>query len=200
METKNGVKTFYAKDRKAWRSWLQKNGVKDESVWLILYKKAASKKSVTYVEAVEEALCFGWIDSKPNKRDEESFYQFFARRNPKSNWSKINKDRVEKLIREGLMTPAGLAIIEQAKQNGAWTSLDSIESLEMPADLQKLLSDNKEAAVYFDAFPRSVKKGILEWIQNARTKETRDKRIQETVRLAGDNKRANQYRPKNDSH
>lgn len=192
----NGVKTFYAKDRKVWRSWLRKNSIKEKSVWLILYKKGASIKSITYAEAVEEALCFGWIDSKPNKRDDQSFYQFFAQRNPKSNWSKINKDRVEKLIEDGLMTATGLAIIEQAKQNGAWTSLDDIESLKIPSDLQQLLSVNKRAAKYFEAFPKSVKKGILEWIQNARTNVTREKRIEETVRLAAENIRANQYKPK----
>ena len=196
METKDGIKTFYAKNRKAWRSWLQKNAASEKSVWLIIYKKDAATKSINYVEAVEEALCFGWIDSKANKRDEESYYQFFAKRNPLSNWSKINKDRVEKLIKDGLMTPAGIAVIEQAKENGRWSALDSVESLALPTDLQTALSNNTEAAKHFEAFPRSVKKVILEWIQNARTKETRDKRIAETVRLASSNIRANQYKPK----
>jgi uncharacterized protein YdeI (YjbR/CyaY-like superfamily) len=196
METKDGIKTFYAKNRKAWRSWLQKNAASEKSVWLIIYKKDAATKSINYVEAVEEALCFGWIDSKANKRDEESYYQFFAKRNPLSNWSKINKDRVEKLIKDGLMTPAGIAVIEQAQENGRWSALDSVESLELPTDLQTALSNDSKAAVHFEAFPRSVKKVILEWIQNARTKETRDKRIAETVRLASSNIRANQYKPK----
>lgn len=196
METKDGVKTFYAKDRKAWRSWLQKNGADEKSVWLIIYRKEASKKSISYAEAVEEALCFGWIDSKPNKRDDESFYQFFAKRNPKSNWSKINKDRVEKLLKEGLMMPAGLAVIEQAKQNGAWTALDEVERLTLPPGLQNLLSKNKLAAENFEGFPRSIKRGILEWIKNAKTEKTREKRIEETVQLAAKNIRANQYKPK----
>ncbi len=90
-ELKNGVKTFYAKDQAAWRKWLSTNHNKQESVWLIIYRKESETPSVYYPEAVDEALCFGWIDSKPNKRDAESFYQFFSKRNPKSNWSKANK-------------------------------------------------------------------------------------------------------------
>lgn len=196
METKDGVKTFYAKDREAWRKWLSKHCDKSKSVWLIIYKKNATKKSISYAEAVEEALCFGWIDSKPNKRNEESFYQFFAKRNPSSNWSKINKDRVKKLMEEGLMTPPGLAVIEQAKANGKWEALDDIENLVIPGDMKKLLKANREAAVYFEAFPRSVKRGILEWILNAKTPATRLRRIEETVSLAANNVRANQYKPK----
>ncbi len=196
MEIYAGLKTYYAKNRKAWRSWLEINSDKEKSVWLIIYKKDTSKKSVNYVDGVEEALCFGWIDSKANKRDEESFYQFFTKRNPKSNWSKINKERVNKLIDQGLMTSKGLETIELAKRSSTWTALDKIENLELPIDLKKALKQNAEAAKHFDGFPRSVKKGILEWIQNAKRDETREKRINETVSLALKNTRANQYTPK----
>lgn len=196
MEIRNGIQTFFAKDRKAWRSWLKENGATEKSVWLIIYRKDAQTKSVNYPEAVEEALCFGWIDSKPNKRDEESFYQFFAKRKPTSNWSKLNKDRIKKLTEEGLMTPAGMEMVNRAKQNGTWFALDDVEELIIPADLKKLLSENKVAARFFDAFPRSVKKGILEWILNAKRPETRNKRIEETIQLAEKNIRANQYIPK----
>ncbi len=196
MEIYAGIKTFYAKNRKTWRSWLEKNNDKEKSVWLIIYRKDTAKKSVNYAEAVEEALCFGWIDSKANKRDEESFYQFFTRRNLKSNWSRVNKERVAKLIDDRLMTSRGLETIELAKRSGTWTALDKIENLELPIDLKKALKQNAEAAKYFDAFPRSVKKGILEWIQNAKKEETREKRIKETVSLALNNIRANQYTPK----
>jgi uncharacterized protein YdeI (YjbR/CyaY-like superfamily) len=196
MEIFDGKKTFYAKNRKTWRNWLEKNNDKAKPVWLIIYKKDTTKKSVNYVEAVEEALCFGWIDSKANKRDEESAYQFFTKRNPKSNWSKINKERVIKLIDQGLMTSKGLETIDLAKTNGTWTALDSIENLEVPIDLKKALIQNPVAAKHFDGFPRSVKKGILEWIQNAKKEETREKRINETVSLALKNIRANQYTPK----
>ncbi len=196
MEIYAGIKTFYAKNRKTWRSWLEKNNDKEKSVWLIIYRKDTAKKSVNYAEAVEEALCFGWIDSKANKRDEESFYQFFTRRNLKSNWSRVNKERVAKLIDDRLMTSRGLETIELAKRNGTWTALDKIENLELPIDLKKALKQNAEAAKYFDAFPRSVKKGILEWIQNAKKEETREKRIKETISLALKNIRASQYTPK----
>jgi len=195
MEIRNGIKTYYAQSRKEWRSWLKKNGEKEQSVWLIIYRKVAAKASVYYEEAVEEALCFGWIDSKP-KRDDESFYQFFAKRNPKSNWSKINKERVAVLIEQGLMTDKGMEVIEQAKVNGNWTALDKIENIELPDDLQKALAKNEKAEKFFNDFPRSIKKGILEWIQNAKREETREKRIKETVSLAMKNIRANQYKPK----
>ena len=196
METKNGFKTFYAKDRKAWRRWLEKNGEKEKAVWLILYRKGAATNSVTYVEAVEEALCFGWIDSKPNKRDEESYYQFFAQRKPRSNWSKSNKERVARLVEEGLMTERGLAMVEVAKQNGGWTALDEINELILPDDLQNAMAKNKTAMQYFNSFPPSAKRVILEWIGNAKREETRKKRIAETVSLAAENRRANQYQPK----
>lgn len=196
MEIRNGIQAFFAKDRKAWRSWLKENGATEKSVWLIIYRKDAQTKSVNYPEAVEEALCFGWIDSKPNKRNEESFYQFFAKRKQTSNWSKLNKDRIKKLTEEGLMTPAGMEMVNRAKENGTWSALDDVEELIIPADLKKLLSENKVAARFFDAFPRSVKKGILEWILNAKRPETRNKRIEETTQLAEKNIRANQYIPK----
>jgi uncharacterized protein YdeI (YjbR/CyaY-like superfamily) len=196
MEIHAGVKTFYAKNRNAWRLWLKKNGEKEKSVWLIISRKSAAKKSIKYEEAVEDALCFGWIDSKANKRNEESFYQSFVKRNPKSSWSKINKERVSQLIDQGLMTVKGMEVIEQAKVNGAWSSLDSIENLKLAPNFKKALELNRQALDTFEAFPRSVKKGILEWIQNAKRKETREKRINETVSSAMKNIRANQYKPK----
>jgi len=196
MEMHVGIKTYYAKDRKLWRSWLQKNGEKERSVWLIMYRKETSKKSIGYAEAVEDALCFGWIDSKANKRDDESSYLYFAKRNPKSNWSKINKERVALLIAQGLMTDKGMEVVEQAKLNGAWKALDAVDNLELPNDLKDAFNKNRKAAEYFEQFPSSVKKGILEWIQNAKREETRQKRIIETVTLAMENIRANQYKAK----
>ncbi len=196
IEVKDGIKTYYAKDRKTWRKWLEKNGDKEKSIWLIIYKKGALKKSVIYPDAVEEGLCFGWIDSKANKRDENSFYLFFAKRNPLSKWSKINKERVRRLIEKALMTSKGLEVIELAKSNGAWVALDSIDNLELPVDLETALTQNAEAFKHFNAFPRSVKKGISEWTMNAKRSETRIKRIEETVLLAEKNIRANQYNPK----
>jgi uncharacterized protein YdeI (YjbR/CyaY-like superfamily) len=193
MELKNGIKTFYAKSQKDWRKWLEKNHAKEKAVWLIIYKKGSEVPSVYYPEAVDEALCFGWIDSTPNKRDEDSYYQFFAKRNPKSNWSKVNKIKVERLLKAGKITPSGMEMIELAKRNGNWSALDKVEELLLPEDLKKAFSQNKMAFQYWTKFPPSAKRGILEWILNAKKLETRQKRIEETVRLAKHNIRANQY-------
>lgn len=194
MEIYNGIQTFYAKTRKEWRKWLEKNHQSEKSVWLIIYKKESDTQSVYYPEAVDEALCFGWIDSKPNKRDEHSYYQFFAKRNPKSNWSKVNKEKIAKLLEQGLMHRSGLEMIEIAKQNGTWTALDEVENITIPDDLKKLFSKNKTAFENWENFPRSSKRGILEWIMNAKKPETRQKRIEETVSLAEKNIKANHYR------
>lgn len=193
VELKNGVATFYAKNRKAWRQWLQKNHATAQSVWLIIYRKESATPSVYYPEAVDEALCFGWIDSKPNKRDAESYYQFFSRRSPKSNWSQVNKRKVAALLEQNLMAPAGLAMVELAKQNGTWTALDKVHAIEIPPEMAAMFKQNKTAEQNFMAFPPSTKRGILEWILNAKTTETRMKRITETVSLAAQNIRANQY-------
>lgn len=180
--------------RAEWRAWLTENHTRAEGVWLVSYKKATGKPRFEYDEAVEEALCFGWVDSKPNKLDEERSLLWFAPRKAKTGWSKPNKERVEKLIAAGLMTPAGLAKVEAAKADGTWNALDSIEALEVPPDLAAALASYPTATAYFDAFPRSVKRGILEWISTAKTAATRTKRITETATLAAENKRANQWR------
>ncbi|MDX1937645.1 MAG: YdeI/OmpD-associated family protein [Flavihumibacter sp.] len=187
---------FYAKDRKAWRRWLLKNHAVKENCWLIIYKKESSTPSVYYDEAVEEALCFGWIDSKPNKRDAESFLLFFSKRKPKSVWSALNKQRIAKLEAAGLLMPAGIAMVELAKKTGTWTALDAVDALEYPADIMKAFQKNKTAAANFEAFPKSTKQGILQWILSAKKEETRNQRIAETVSLAAKNIRANQWKPK----
>ena len=190
----DGIEIIHAKDRKAWRDWLQRNHAKKKSVWLKNYKPASGKSRVSQDQAVEEALCFGWIDSKANKLDELSSIQFFSRRKAKSNWSKINKQRVDKLIKEGLMQPAGLAAIEEAKRNGSWDALNEVEEMIMPGDFLKALDKNKKAKTFFMAFPKSSKKIILQWIYSAKQVETRKKRVSEAVRLATQNVRANHFR------
>jgi uncharacterized protein YdeI (YjbR/CyaY-like superfamily) len=191
---KNGIETFYAKTRQDWRKWLEENHQAETSVWLIIYRKESKIPSVYYPEAVSEALCFGWVDSKANKRDKNSYFQFFAKRNPKSNWSKINKEKVAELIAQGLMAPAGLKMIEIAQQKGTWTALDDVELLAIPADLQLLFENSPQAFAYWEKFPRSSKRSILEWIQNAKKPETRKIRVEETVKLAAKDMRANHYR------
>ncbi len=120
METNKGTETFYAKTRQQWREWLEQYGQTKKEVCLIIYHKKSKTECVTYNDAVEEALCFGWIDSLTNKRDTESMYQRFSPRKPKSNWSKLNRERVERLVQEGLMTEHGQKMIDIAKQTGKW--------------------------------------------------------------------------------
>ncbi len=185
----------HAKTRAAWRKWFEIHHTREEGVWLISYKKATGKPRIDYDEAVEEALCFGWIDSKPSKLDDERSMLWFSRRKPGTGWSKPNKERIERLIAHGLMMPAGLAKVDAAKRDGSWNSLYAVEALAVPPDLARKLAAVPDAKRYFDLFPRSVKRGILEWIATAKKPETRAKRVEETARLAAENKRANQWRP-----
>jgi uncharacterized protein YdeI (YjbR/CyaY-like superfamily) len=179
--------------RAQWRQWLSENGEIMEGVWLIYYKKSSGKPHLSYDEAVEEALCFGWIDSTPNKVNEEMSKQYYAPRNPKSNWSKLNKTRVDKLLELGLITDSGMKMIDLAKKTGTWDALNDVDNLVIPEDLQTTLQSLPHAETNFNAFPASTKRGILEWILNAKTHETRSKRILETATLAAQNIRANQY-------
>ena len=181
--------------RAQWRAWLERHPARAEGVWLISYKKASGKPRFEYDEAVEEALCFGWIDSKPRKLDDERSMLWFAPRKPRTGWSRLNKERVERLIARGLMMPAGLAKIDAAQQDGSWNALDAVEALEIPPDLEQALAAYPEAEPRFAEFPRSVRRGILEWIASARKPETRARRIEETARSAAENLRANQWRP-----
>jgi uncharacterized protein YdeI (YjbR/CyaY-like superfamily) len=183
--------------RAEWRTWLEENHTCGGGVWLITYKKATGMPRMEYDEAVEEALCFGWVDSKPNKLDDERSLLWFAPRKPGTGWSKPNKERVARLIAAGLMAPAGLAKVEAAQADGSWNALDAVEALDLPADLEQALTVDPAAQRYWDAFPRSVKRGILEWIASAKTSSTRARRVDETVRLAAENRRANQW-PKKD--
>lgn len=186
--------SIHPETRTEWRSWLEQHHRQNEGVWLISYKKAAGKPRFDYHEAVEEALCFGWIDSKPNKLDEERSLLWFAPRKRSTGWSKLNKERIERLIQQGLMMPAGLAKVEAAKADGSWNALDAIEALEISPDLEQALTMFGEAKQNFEAFPKSVKRGILEWIASAKKPETRAKRVEETAQLAVKNLRANQWR------
>jgi uncharacterized protein YdeI (YjbR/CyaY-like superfamily) len=186
--------SIHPKSRADWRKWLEENHTRAEGVWLISYKKTSGRQSFDYEESVEEALCFGWIDSKGNKLDDERTMLWFSPRKSGSKWAKPNKERVAKLMKAGLMAPTGLAKVEAAKKDGTWNALDGVEALEIPTDLAEAFSKNKTAKEYFEGFPRSVKRAILEWILNAKKPETRAKRIEETVTLAEKNIRVNQWR------
>lgn len=187
-QSNNQLETFQARDRQEWREWLEKNYRTSLGVWLIYYKVKSGKPSVQYSEAVKEALCFGWIDSKVKSLDKERYKQIFTPRKPKSVWSKLNKQYIEELIEQGLMSEAGLGKIEAAKQDGSWTTLDAIEELIVPADLKQALEANETASRYFEAFSSSSKKNILLWVESAKRPETRLKRIEQTISSAAQNK------------
>jgi uncharacterized protein YdeI (YjbR/CyaY-like superfamily) len=182
------------KSRAEWRAWLEQHHEQAESIWLVTFKKAAGERHVPYEAVVEEALCFGWVDSLPRKLDDERSMLLLSPRKPGSAWSALNKRRAERMIAEGRMHPAGLAKIEAAKADGAWSRLDGVEALAVPDDLGAALAEHGKAAENFQKFPRSARRGILEWILQAKRPETRAKRIAETARLAAQNKRANQFR------
>jgi uncharacterized protein YdeI (YjbR/CyaY-like superfamily) len=193
METKTGVQTIDARSREEWRKWLESNSQSEKSVCLILYHQKSQTVSVHFREAIEEAVCFGWVDSKAHKRDEESFFLIFSQRNPKSHWGKISKERAERMIQTGRMTPYGQAAIDLAKTTGTWEALTEAHHELLPEDLQALFDNHPAAMQNFQAFPSSAKRGILEWILKAKRPETRQKRILQTVELAEKNLRANHF-------
>lgn len=194
MEPKNDIKAFYARTRQDWRKWLEENHKTEKNLFLILYHKKSKKECISYNDAVEEALCYGWVDSKANKRDTESYYLFFAQRKPGSGWAKSNRERAEKLIEQGLMTEAGQYMIDHAKRTGTWTILEEVRNLIIPDDLQEQFNNNPTAFNNFQGFSASSRQIILAWILNAKKPETRLQRIHQTVELANKNIRANHNR------
>jgi uncharacterized protein YdeI (YjbR/CyaY-like superfamily) len=185
---------YCPKNRADWRKWLEKNHQSAQSVWLIQFKASTKVASLTWSEAVDEALCFGWIDSTRRPFNEESYMQYFSKRKPKSMWSRINKEKVAQLIQNNLMTEAGLASIETAKENGSWTFLDAIEALIVPEDLAAALAKHKGALKYFDSLSKSAKKILLHWVISAKRQETRQNRILEITECASENLKPKQFR------
>lgn len=188
------METFAPKNLRAWRSWLQKHHAGAPGVWLVNYKKDSGGPHIPYNDLVEEALAFGWIDSKPRSLDAERSMLYFAPRKAGSGWSKLNKERVERLTAAGRIAPAGLAKVEAAKADGSWKALDGVEALAIPPDLAAAFHAHPGSATHFEAFPRFTKRAILEWIGNAHRSETRSNRVDETARLAAKNVRANQWK------
>ena len=178
--------------RARWRAWLAKNHAREEGIWLVTGKKAARTKRLGYDDAVEEALCFGWIDSRERSLDDERTMIWMSPRKAKSNWSRSNKDRVERLAAQGLMAAPGLAAIEAAKQLGTWSALDKVDALEIPADLARALRA-AEGYENFNAFSAGSRRNVLAWIESAKKPETRAKRIAETARLAAMNIRVHDF-------
>jgi uncharacterized protein YdeI (YjbR/CyaY-like superfamily) len=183
-------------DRQAWRQWLEANHATARGVWLVSWRPSARRSNLDYEAAVEEALCFGWVDSRGGKVDEQRTKLYFAPRRPRSGWARPNKDRVERLLAAGRMTPAGVSAVERAKANGSWTILDAVERLEPPDDLQAALQARPPARANWEAFPRSARRALLAWIALARRDDTRARRVDETAAAAQRNERANEGRPK----
>jgi uncharacterized protein YdeI (YjbR/CyaY-like superfamily) len=173
--------TFYPKSQQQWRNWLEENHRLKQSIWLICYKKSSNQPSISWSDAVDEALCFGWIDSTVRSLDDEKFMRFFSKRKPNGTWSKVNKEKIKRLVDEGLMTQAGYEVIEVAKQNGSWTILDDVEELVIPHDLEEEFKIKPEAKDFFLNLSKSVKKSILQWLVLAKQQKTRKKRIGEIV-------------------
>jgi len=191
---KKETNTYCPKSRTEWRKWLEKNHQSEQSVWLVYYKSATKMASLSWSDAVDEALCFGWIDSTKKTIDEERYMQYFSRRKPNSMWSKINKEKVAKLIENNLMSKAGFDSIAIAKQNGSWTILDEVEALVIPTDLKEELANHKGAMEYFDSLSKSAKKILLHWVYFAQRTETRQKRILDIAESASKNLKPKQFR------
>lgn len=176
------IKPIYFKNRGEWRRWLLENHDKEKEVWVLLYKKHVNKESLSYKDGVEEALCFGWIDGKMKRIDDEKHMQRFCPRTPKSPWSQINKDLALKLIKEKKMTRAGIAAIEVAKKNGNWQdAYTSLSASQMPKELEMALKKNKTSWSNFQNFANSYKNMYIGWVNNAKRPETKEKRIEEVV-------------------
>jgi uncharacterized protein YdeI (YjbR/CyaY-like superfamily) len=184
------------KDRADWRRWLERHHATSDPIALALLKKGSSAPGVSYEDAVLEALCFGWIDSTAGSVDDDHFSVRMSRRKPTSGWSAVNKKRLERLLAEGRMAPAGLDAVETAKANGTWEKLDASHALEIPKDLAAAFRRHAGSKRNFEAFPPSARRAILEWIDQAKRPETRAKRVEQTARLAKDGIRANQWSPK----
>lgn len=178
--------------RQQLRAWLEAHHAQSDSIWLVVWKKH-TPHHIPYSDIVDEALCFGWIDSQPRKLDADRSLLRLSPRKPRSGWSGVNKQKIERLIDEGLMAVPGLARIAQAQEDGSWEQLDSASSDQVPPDLAAALSRFPEAATNFAAFPKSARRAILEWISTARTAETRSRRIEVTAAAAARGERANQW-------
>lgn len=178
------IEVFYPKTKSVWRKWLLKNHLTKQSVWVVFYNKKSNKKSISWSDAVDVALWFGWIDSKKIKIDSEKSHQFFSKRKHTSTLSKINKDKIEKLTEQNLMVEPGFKSIEIAKQNGSWTILDEVEALIISKDLELELDKNVAAREFYESLSKSARKAILQWIVLAKRAETRQARIIEIIEHA----------------
>jgi uncharacterized protein YdeI (YjbR/CyaY-like superfamily) len=189
MSALDDAPLVHADDRETWRAWLEEHHASVRGAWLVTWRPRSGRQGLDYEAAVEEALCFGWVDSTGGSYDDERGKLYFAQRKAFSGWAASNKARVARLIADGRMAPAGLAAIERAKANGSWEVLDSVERLEVPDDLSKALAAVPSAAANFAAFTPSARKQLLGWVALARRPQTRADRISRIAESAARNER-----------
>jgi len=190
MSALDDAQLVHADDRATWRAWLEANHATSSGAWLVTWRRRSGRLGLDYEAAIEEALCFGWVDSTAGRVDDDRGKLYFAPRKPRSGWAATNKARIERLLAEGRMAPAGIAAIERAKANGSWEVLDSAERLVVPADLAAALDARPPAAANFAGFPPSARKQVLAWVALAMRPETRADRIRRVVDAAERNVRA----------
>lgn len=183
----DGLTSTCCKDRKEWRSWLERHHLSEKGVWLIYHKKHTKKPSVPYDDAVEEAICFGWIDGQVRRIDDEKYMQRYTPRRAKSRWSVINIARAERMIELGRMTTHGLRVFESGIKSKE--AVPSSKDFSVPADLRSALKKNGKALRNFDGFPPSAQLAYAHWVGSAKREETRQRRIEKTVEMAVLNKR-----------
>ena len=176
--------TFFAAERAAWRKWLERHHAARTFVWLLLHKKHVEEPSVSYDEAVEEALCWGWIDGLVNRRDERSYAVRFTPRKPGSVWSESNVERVHRMIAEERMTPVGMALVEEAKRRGTWDEAASGRLEVTPPDLEAALAEVPAAQGHWAAWAPSHRRQYIYWVLDAKRPETRVRRVADVVRRA----------------
>lgn len=181
---------LYFKNDTEWRTWLAKNYDTSEGVYLIFYKVETQKPSMRWEEAVQVALCYGWIDSTVKSLGDGKRRQYFCPRKKKSVWSALNKRYIKELVANKLMHKSGLAKINAAKEDGSWTALDDVENLVVPNDLQQAFDKNRKAFTNYQNFAKSYRKSYLYWLNQAKREETRTKRIKEIVVLCAANKKS----------
>lgn len=192
MSNKN-KDVFQPSSTEEWRRWLNENHTERDFIWVEFHTKASGKDTISWSEAVDHALCFGWIDSKKVKVDEITYHQYFCPRKPTSTWSRVNKEKLEQLSAQGLMQPAGLKVVEVAKKNGSWTLLDDVEDLIVPQVLQKEFDKHEGSQAFYESHSKSMKKQFLSWIALAKREETQLKRAQEIAKCGAEGKRPKHF-------
>lgn len=181
IEKHKNFPVYYFENIESWETWLSENHDKNQNIWLILYKEHSQTPTLNHTRALEIALCWGWIDSKKNERNEDSYYLFFAKWNPKNNWSRADKTKIEELLAENKLQLPGLEMIKYAKKTGTWNALDNVENLVIPHHLKIGFDKKPKARKNFEAFPYTVKRATLEWLFSAKRVATRLKRAEKII-------------------